>query len=441
MKWKYTWIAALILPALCSSPSYPQQAPAAAQSTDQAPADAAPAAPATQDLLAGPISNEDDLRRALTGKQIFIRGLWLGEDLHFNMYGDLVGGAPKGSFTLCAVEIEHVRVTKKRLELEGVRYGIHFADAVNWGDQSTSFDYLRVTPKKKHQVIVIDRQQVITPKKKKEAAKPAAGAAKAGAPATPVAPAVAAANTEDASPAETNAAANPAPEARPAADSEEQGKGTQGPTTTDPRKAADLLRGAINRIFAPALDGNMIAQMPDYWQYFYKAQMDHHSLEPSDPNIVRPGPGIDGPKLVKNLVATSNDYAQRAQVAGVASYKVILDPAGKPIGVAVYRPIGFGLDESAVDAIRKSSFSGATKDGKPVSSVVDMAVNFRIYSKRTAPPPPGATQQAADAAGQNISPITGKPSLPGPYTAQAFRDSPSTQDQQAPQQPPAAPQS
>jgi hypothetical protein len=428
MNWKYAWIAAFVLPVLCSSPLCPQQASSPVQPANPTSSDATAANPDSRDVLAGPLANEDDLRRALTGKQLYLRGLWLDDELHFNMHGDLASTSPKGSFTLCVVQIDHVRLTKKRVELEGARYGIHFADAVNWADQSTSLDMLRVTPKKRHLTIIVDRLQVITPKKKKEA-KPAATTATAG-PGTNAAAA--------------GAAPNPAPEpqTQPAADNE--AAETNGPeaTTTDPRKAAEVLRGAINRIFATELDAAMIAQMPDYWQYFYKAQMDHRSIEPTDPDIVRPGPGVDGPKLVKNLVASSNDYAQRSQVAGVASYKVIIDPAGKPIGVAVYRPIGFGLDENAVDAIRKSTFTGATKDGKPVSSVVDMAVNFRIYSKRTAPPPPGSTQQAADmAASQNISPVTGKLSLPGPYTAQqAFQNSQeqqsATQQQQGSQQQP-----
>jgi Gram-negative bacterial TonB protein C-terminal len=425
MNWKNAWIAVIALPLLCSSPLGAQQTSAteqpAAPLSDQISSDAT-ATVEGQDVLAGPISNDDDLRRALTGKQLYIRELWLDDELHFNMDGGLVSNSPKGSFTLCVVQIDHVRLTKKRVELEGARYGIHFADAANWADSATSFDYLRVTPKKKHLTIIIDRELVVTPKKKKEGAKAAAANTKTGA-------------GTDAAAAEVTPNPTPAEEAQPATGEEEAGKGETEATTTDPRKAAEVLRHAINRIFAPSLDGKMIAQMPDYWQYFYKAQMDHRSMEPTDPKIVRLGPGVNGPKLVKNLVAMSNDYAQRAQVAGVASYKVILDASGKPIGVAVYRPIGFGLDENAVAAIEKSTFSAATKDGRPVSTVIDMAVNFRIYSKRTAPPPPGATQQAADmATAQNISPVTGKPSLPGPYTVaqQPFQNGPQS-EQPAPQ--------
>jgi TonB family protein len=175
------------------------------------------------------------------------------------------------------------------------------------------------------------------------------------------------------------------------------------------------LRNALNKIFAPDLDGKMVAEMPDYWQYFYHAQDSHKWLEPTDQTLVHPGPGVNGPKILKNVVPASNDYAQKGEVAGVASYKVILDPNGKILAVAVYRPIGFGLDENAVTAIRNSSFAPATKDGKAVSSVIDVAVNFRIYSKRTA-----ASVAAPEAVGDpNTSPVTGKPAMPGPYSRQS----------------------
>ena len=431
MKWRNAWLAAFVLPVLCSSAVFPQQT--SDQQANPASSDASVETVAGRDVLNGAIANEDQIRQALTGKLLYLRGLWLSDDLHFNMRGALSSPSPTGSFTLCAVEIDHVRMTKRRVELEGVRYGIHFVDATNWANEASSFDLIRVTPKKKHLVIAIDRQLVETPKKKKEKAAPTTAKSDAGA------------NGTEAAAAPASDAPNPAPPPQEqAAVSDPQTEKDQiDAPTTDPRQAAALLRSAFNRIFAPALDATMIAQMPDYWQYFYQAQKDHHSMEPTDPAIVRPGPGVDGPKLVKNLVATSNDYAQRSEVAGVASYKVILDPQGKPIGVAVYRPIGFGLDENAVNAIRKSTFTGATKDGKPVSTVIDMWVNFRIYSKRTSPTSPSTVQTAPDASASNISPVTGKPSLAGPYSAaRAFADSQQPQETTAPQpvepQPPQA---
>jgi hypothetical protein len=80
---------------------------------------------------------------------------------------------------------------------------------------------------------------------------------------------------------------------------------------------------------------------------------------------------------------------------------------GKPGEIAVARPIGFGLDESAVDSIRKATFEPAVKDGKPVPVLLNMVVEFRIYSKRTEVASNSAPEQASAA-----------PVLPGPYSVQ-----------------------
>ncbi|HEY6448021.1 MAG TPA: energy transducer TonB [Acidobacteriaceae bacterium] len=411
---KSAWIAAFALPILCSSLSHPQQTsslevPANHPSPEAKAADQK----AAQPVLAAPVSSDEDLRQALVGKQLYLRGLYLDDDLHFDMFGNLDGHSPTGSFTLCAVEIQHVRLTKRRVELEGVRYGIHFADEGNWAEQATSFDRMPVTQKKKHLVISIDRQQVIVPKKKKgEEDTPAVSSVPGKSPAaSPTQPAAA----TTLAPLASTPGTQPSPIASAPAALDDP---TRALTTQDPAKAAEQLESAVNRIFAPALDASMIAQMPDYWRYFYQAQLDHKSIEPTDPNIVRPGPGIEGPKLLKNLVASSNDYAQKSQVAGIASYKVILDSDGKPMAVAVFRPIGFGLDENAVAAIQKSKFSPAIREGKPTMSVVDVDVLFRIYSKRTTQAAPTTVQEVADT-GTNISPVTGKPMLPGLFTVQA----------------------
>jgi tRNA A37 threonylcarbamoyladenosine synthetase subunit TsaC/SUA5/YrdC len=63
------------------------------------------------------------------------------------------------------------------------------------------------------------------------------------------------------------------------------------------------------------------------------------------------------------------------------------------------------LDESAVAAIRKAKFEPAIKDGKPVPVLLDLVVQFRIFSKRTdvLSPPEPADKPA-------------EPVLPGPYS-------------------------
>jgi TonB family protein len=112
-------------------------------------------------------------------------------------------------------------------------------------------------------------------------------------------------------------------------------------------------------------------------------------------------------RLVSTFEPPSNEFAQANGVAGMALYHTVIGPDGKPGEIAVGRPIGFGLDENAVESIRKASFEPAIKDGKPVPVLLDLVVQFRIYSNRTSvvgkPEEPGKA---------------GEPQLPGPYTLQ-----------------------
>lgn len=405
---RLAWLAAFVLPLFSTSLSHPQQvsppdsppqaipsetkaaptqtSPDASPdaSTDASPG-SAPAAPVL-DPNTGPVT-EAELRQLLLNKHFYLRGFWLSDDLHFSQDGQLLSTSSRGSFTLCDVQFDKLRLTKRRLDLEGVRYGIHFEDAANWDNQASAFDRLRITPKKKRFVLTIDRQLVVSPKKEKKkhaksqpaATQPAAAQSTAPTPITAVA--------------------------------EFQ------PRTTSAAQAAAMLRSGLDRILAPGgpIPGpRLLATLPEAWQYFYQAQIRHQSIEPTDPSIVRPGTGISGPAIVKNIVPSSNDYAQRAQVAGIASYKVILDATGKPLAVAVFRPIGFGLDENAVAAIRRSTFSPARKDGKPVPSVFTLDASFRILSPEASA---AAAAPATPPLPPNVSPMTGKPSLPGPYSA------------------------
>jgi len=94
-------------------------------------------------------------------------------------------------------------------------------------------------------------------------------------------------------------------------------------------------------------------------------------------------------------------------VAGMALYHAVVGADGKAAEIAVARPIGFGLDENAVAAIRKASFQPAVKDGKTVPVLLDLVVQFRIFDKRTAAP---SAPEPADKPAETI--------LPGPYSVQ-----------------------
>src|SRR5690349_6614542 len=67
--------------------------------------------------------------------------------------------------------------------------------------------------------------------------------------------------------------------------------------------------------------------------------------------------------------------------------QMVVDESGSPGEVTIVRPIGFGLDRHAVDAVEHSHSRPGTLNGKPVPALVNLQLTLRIYSNRTKPRP------------------------------------------------------
>jgi TonB family protein len=392
-----------------------------------APPGSAQSGPAQQGSVQPGAITEEELKQQLVGKQLYLRGGYLGDSLNFDEHGHIVGHPPKGSYTLSVIQVDHVRLTKHKVEIEGIRFGLHFNEQLAYEDSSKAYDKVRITPKKKIVKITIDREMVVNPKKKKESAKEKVKAQKPTGPATPGAapPAQAAAPASGtAVSAQASAAPGTAPADGTASESAEMSEAdqlkasiaatpeaerpadpTSVTTTTSQAHANKLLIDALDAAFAPGLDDRMMAAMPDFWKLYYQAVAAKSDYKPSDPSVLRQNTVDTKAKLVSKFEPESNEFAQANGVAGMALYHTVIGADGKPGEIAVARPIGFGLDENAVAAIRKASFEPATKDGKPVPVMLDLVVQFRIYSKRTA---------VSRKSGEEAS--SGQKQLPGPYS-------------------------
>jgi len=58
---------------------------------------------------------------------------------------------------------------------------------------------------------------------------------------------------------------------------------------------------------------------------------------------------------------------------------VAINDQGGVDDVKIVRPLGYGLDENAMEAARQSKFTPAKKDGKPVAVQINMAMTFKLY--------------------------------------------------------------
>jgi protein TonB len=96
--------------------------------------------------------------------------------------------------------------------------------------------------------------------------------------------------------------------------------------------------------------------------------------------LERVGGRISAPIPINNVEAEFSDEARRAKYQGVVLVSVIVDAQGNPQDPRVVRALGMGLDEKALEAVRKYRFKPAMRDGRtPVAVMVNVEVNFHLY--------------------------------------------------------------
>jgi TonB family protein len=313
-----------------------------------------------------PPLTEDALRARYVGKLIFLRGSYLGDDLNFDQDGKVNGSPTVASFTLSAFEVRKVKLSKHKLEIEADRYGLHYFGALPYEDESKSFDKVKISKKPVH--ITIARELIVVPKVKKEKKKN-----------EPTPQEIAAAQTLKTR-NDATAAAPPNPPTSGAAVETYEAL-----AAVSPAHSAMLMNKALDNIFAKDMDQSMLSHLPDYWQEYFNSKSQHRAYMPADANIKVVSEGMTPPKVLNSIDPSSNEYAQKFGIAGMELLRTVVDASGTPRQIAIARPIGFGLDEKAVDAVKKSHFRPAMVNGQAVPVVIDMVVTFRIYSNRTKP--------------------------------------------------------
>jgi periplasmic protein TonB len=95
--------------------------------------------------------------------------------------------------------------------------------------------------------------------------------------------------------------------------------------------------------------------------------------------VYRVGGGVSAPRVVYDPDPEYSQEARQAKFQGTVVLWVVVGADGRPKQIRVQRTLGMGLDEKAIDAVRKWRFQPAEKDGHPVAVQVNIEVNFRLY--------------------------------------------------------------
>lgn len=118
---------------------------------------------------------------------------------------------------------------------------------------------------------------------------------------------------------------------------------------------------------------------------------DHNGVGPSHGPGYGPGPdpfggtvarvgtgGVSAPVPIFRVEPEYSEEARKAKFQGAVRLAIIVDEVGRTVDVKVVRPLGMGLDEKAMEAVRKWRFRPGLKNGRPIPVEAQIVVTFQL---------------------------------------------------------------
>jgi TonB family protein len=141
---------------------------------------------------------------------------------------------------------------------------------------------------------------------------------------------------------------------------------------------------ALDAIFSQGIDPRLQRSVPPYWQHYFNPGLDWppdaltgQQLYAANglPNQAK---DVAPPSLTHKVDLKMTPLAEKDKVRGTMQLRLVVDAEGLPRRIAVVRPLGYGLEERAVEAVSKWRFSPAMREGKPVAAglVLNLDVEF-----------------------------------------------------------------
>lgn len=91
-----------------------------------------------------------------------------------------------------------------------------------------------------------------------------------------------------------------------------------------------------------------------------------------------PPPCATPPRTIYSPPPEYSAEARNARYQGNCVLLVIVEPGGNTSHIRVLSSVGMGLDEKAIEAVKRWKFAPARKDGKPVPVEVAIEVAFHL---------------------------------------------------------------
>jgi TonB family protein len=130
--------------------------------------------------------------------------------------------------------------------------------------------------------------------------------------------------------------------------------------------------------------------VPDYWKSFMAGTERKSRLAAWEKDVQQnpvpplkatdfPAGELTAPRTISTADPKYTPEARSGHVQGKSLLSMVVDTTGTARDVAIIQPLGLGLDEQAVIAVKQWHFAPSTLKGQPVPVRLNIEVNFHWY--------------------------------------------------------------
>jgi TonB family protein len=145
----------------------------------------------------------------------------------------------------------------------------------------------------------------------------------------------------------------------------------------DPR----AFQHTLDAVFALGIDLRLQQAMPAYWQHYFQPQLPWPADSLTGQQVLNPT--HSNSQVVDAAMAHKADAgytlaASADRVQGTVVLRGIVAADGGLHRTYISQPLGYGLDERAVEASQRARFNPATLAGKPIAEYIELHQQFVI---------------------------------------------------------------
>ena len=139
-------------------------------------------------------------------------------------------------------------------------------------------------------------------------------------------------------------------------------------------------------IFSVGIDPEMQRAMPAYWLHYFQpgAAWPEDGATAGKPVVLDTVAGVPQgvvpPIAEKKVEPKYPGWAERDKVQGLVQMVTTLDELGVSRHVTIARPLGYGLDAEAAEAVGRWRWRPATRDGRVIAATIGVGQEFKLVS-------------------------------------------------------------